>query len=520
MAEPIPSNSVPALVPVYTPAYGNAQVNTLQNKHVELKNVEKIYQRIAILQTEDEEKYADPEFFVPLPNERASAVNRRKKQFKMGFINPTHDLITAKGDMIFKKSVIRKTDNEIALSFIEGADKSGRSLDEIMHNEVSSSLAAFGTVFAVVDKPNTEYISLAEEQNNGTPYMYLIDPLSVMDFEWNEEGELLWFRYKADKCVPRINPFDSKPNVIKGYVTWTQNHYLFHNEKGTKLDEIQHGFGVCPVVIQSLTLDPNTTIGRSTFFTSSQYIVNANNMISIANNEIGKAASAILLLSVRDLNETSIDRDDNVEDGGVSMTTKTADTEDIMAIVDIKDAKPEYLLKNLDVVGLAQTSADKYFDLACDNEKSTVDVKNLNPQSGVSKGYDFQEIDAMLANHAECLESFEKQLAAIIGAQQGTNESAYLVQYPRTFDVRSFSDKMTQLKDLLAIGYPSATAILTSQQALIPDITRDPDTMELINTELLEETAEKIAEDVLEDKAEIADPAESESDLKPEVEIE
>lgn len=465
-------------------------VAILEHDHEEIKEVRPIWERVEVLVEEEEEHYADPEFFLTLPNEDANQKKDRRTAFLMGFYNPSQDLVSVMGQYILRRGVTRLTDNQDIKALFEKADLSGQSLNDFVKNMASPLLKAYGTVFAVVDKPRGNFANKAAERESGMPYLSVLHPEQVKDFEWDATGKLLWFRYTQSGSTKRENPFPKIEDEKTEYITWTQTDYFRHDEKGTELETFAHGFGMVPVAIQaSFIIDPGKTIGKATFFSSSRYLIMGNNLRSIADIEVMKYGS-LLLANVNDVDQSVRTQPLNPDTGLPMMSVKRDEAKSIIPVQDMTQ-RPEYLTKDIQVVDKARERSDLYFQWAFETEATGKDAKTATtptdgqgaPQSGIAKAYDFADMDAALYDHAMDLQAFEVQVVNIWKSILKITDPVS-VSYPTSFDVRSFSDKIQQIKDMKATAFPSKTAMATAFKKVVSDITQDKKTQTEIEAEI------------------------------------
>jgi len=455
----------------------------------EIKVMEDYWERVRVLLEEDESCYASEKFFPKLPNEKPADWEKRKIIFLMGFCNPSQELITTKADFIFKKTPDRKTDNADLQAFIAKADRGGQSLNDFMKNLASPILQGYGTLIGVVDKPRSVGASKAEELAIGMPYLCMLNPCQIIDWRWAQDGHLSMFRYQQAPSTVDVDPFSIAPEGDQEYVTWTRTEYFRHNKKGEQVDYLLHNFGIVPVAIQAAFLvDVSKTLGKSSFFASSRLIIMANNHLSVANFEIVKYGS-VLLMDQNDIDPNQVVRK---KEAGTNLTELTSQTADgsVMAIQNMANP-PAYLTKDIEVVGKANEQALFYFQRAADTEATGQEPMPLsgqqkhagNPQSGVSKGYDFQDTDANLCTHAQHLEAWELQVLAIVSKMLNI-DATYSVMYPSSFDVENFSDKIAQIAMLQEISYQSRTGMAAAQRSITSELTNDEGEQKIINDEI------------------------------------
>lgn len=454
-------------------------------KNPELLKVAKQWERIRILVEEDEEKY--PDFMLTLPNETTQSRIDRMEAFKVGFVNPATSLLRAKGDSIYQKPVVRQKLTPSQEAFLQRADKSGQSFQDIMQGEVAPMLAAYGNVFAVIDKPPVVAGSKAEELKAGIPYITILDVNQLIDFEWGDDGELLWVAYSVDAPMNRQDPtrITSQWGGNKsGIAIWTRTQYMVKSNSGTKdlVPVRDNPFGFVPVIFQAQYVQPNKTIGRSTFFAGSLYLVTANNLAAASNGEVYKNSSATLTMNEMDYSEDTIQHPKSPETNLKQIHKHTHEVKNILLFQ--KD-RPEYLVRDLDLIELAEKRAEKYFELAEENEKASLSPDSLQaPESGVSKAYTFSDIDKMLAGFGHSLEAFERQAFRMVAKINGEADGQEVIIYSRDFDVRDFNARIAFVKNLRGAGYKSETGMKEAMKAITADITRDPTMQKKIDSEI------------------------------------
>ena len=160
----------------------------------------------------------------------------------------------------------------------------------------------------------------------------------------------------------------------------------------------------------------------------------------------------------------------------------------VMPVNDLSNP-PRYLIKDSAIIDKANAQAQWYFACAAETEATGKDPVPLSgpeassPQSGVSKGYDFMETDANLANTAKDLQAFELQILSIVAKMTKRSASASVL-YPTTFDTEGFSDKLEQILGLQKAQYPSDTGLKAAFRRLTTEITSDTEEQKKIDAEI------------------------------------
>lgn len=465
--------------------YAIVKPEALEVKHPEAKAMAGYWERVRILLEEDEDCYPDAKFFPRLPNEKEADWKKRMIVFVLGFCNPSQSLVSTKADYIFKKSPDRKTGSADLTAFIAKADRSGQSLNDFMKNLASPILQGYGTLFGVVDKPRVLAVNRLQELSQGMPYLCILQPQQVLTWAWGQDGALVLFRYWQAANVTQDNPFEPIADGGREYVTWTRTEYFRHNKKGERVDYLLHNFGVVPVAIQAAFLvDASKTLGKSSFFSTSRQIMMGNNHLSVANFEIAKYGS-VLLIDQQDIEaNTPRPRED-----GTNLPVMTQATADgsIMRVQDMAKP-PAYLVKDIKVVETANIQAQWYFQRAADTEATGQEPMPLsgpqgNPESGISKAYDFKDTDANLSAHAQDLQEWEIQVLAIVCAMLGV-KTDYSVVYPTSFDSEGFLQKIERIAALQKIGYGSKTGMKAAARRLTSELSTDKAEQKKIDDEV------------------------------------
>lgn len=456
------------------------------NLHPEIAKVLPKWERVRVLLEELEDQYADPKYFLRLPNEEADDYSARREAFILGFVNEAGRLLRAKGAAVFKQDIQRNNLTPMQEVFVKRADESGQSLEEIMQNEAAPGLAGYGTLFAVLDKPPVIAVNAQEEESKGVPYLTILSPFQVEDFEWDDDGELKWFRYRVDRPEPR-EPDAKRPRAkasdYNKTITWTREKCITKGAEG-KPDEVDNPFGFVPVVIQAQFLDPNKTIGKSSFFSTSRYIFAGNNLLHAGNYEVFRIVSAILMMNIQDVGDEDYEKPVDEKTGLRKLEQKSKEQKRILVFTN-PEGKPEYLKRDPAVVKTAQESAAEYFERAADNEASAMSVNTAKaPESGISKAYDFTDVNWVLTEFSRCLGRAESQILRMVARMVKQPLDKFSVTYPTDFDVRDFNARIAFVKGLMGVSFPSAIGMREAYKAITPEITQKADLVQEINEEL------------------------------------
>ena len=464
------------------------------NKEI-AKNLD-AYRRITILLEQLEEAYTSEPFMLKLPNETTRARNTRKSWYETGFVNIAWDLVSSPRDAIFKERVKLQFKNQesspLAL-WAQSVDRCTWPIDfkTYLYETVAIGLRAYGTVITIIDRPAGPFESLEEELENGMPYLTNIPPQDVLNWEFGSDGEFIWFAWKYTHQDKWIDPTKPPPKAIEYTKILTKNELLVMQGNVVK-KTIPHNFGFVPVVVQDLYIPPNRTcglIGNSPFFMSSNMIIMGNNMKSIADMELAKFGSTLLLMHEEAMNPYNTETD---EEG--NSKTKFHDPEQFNTLIWGGQNIPEYLAKDTQAIGLADDKAMSYFMAAIENERSMASaVKkgktgNDIAQSGIAKIIDATPVMISLVSTSLSMEHYGKKVLNMVSAmlELDTNKYSYELEFPRRFDIafRALQSSLESIELMIRNQYPSEMGMKEMWKSITDEITHDMDKQTDINNEI------------------------------------
>lgn len=452
----------------------------LEEKHIKWK-------RIQTLLDDNEDKIIS-EFCFKLPNESEKAYKARKKRFIFHFINCAQSLISAQTRAVFRQGIRvdnTKENKESDLQlFLENVMRGTQviNFEEYLQAYIADNLKAYGTIFLIVDKPGFNAVNFVEDKELNKPYVSLIHPLDVENYEFNSEtGELELFVYVSKKTI--LNPQTKQVETIDVFCIWTQTEYIERDEEKVYV-EIQHDFGVVPVIIKPLYLNkPDSVIGNTSMEQTTRFIVTGSEMLHLACHELEKHGASLLML--HEDSRTGANRDIDI-DGETRL--KKQDEDSVLEWAG--EQPPEYLVKELAIADLLQMS-DKYFEFANDNEATQKSVAKMGAkgqtvaESGFSKIIDRQPIENNLIALANCLEEIARQMLEMV-AYLYDIENDIVVEFNKDFDVRTIQQLYQDL-ELAAknnIEGVSLTAYKTLHKKILDKQITDPDIKQIVMKEV------------------------------------
>jgi len=464
----------------------------------ELEEKQPIWDRIHTLVVNDESKYTDEPFCRRLPNETMGTFKFRQRMFMVGFINPTVELITAPGSLIYANEVREEIDDvdQRLKMFTTNATRSASdaiSLKLLLKEQICPSLRAYGTVFVLLDMPPIGSAASEEQQRADRiwPYVTLLDPLAVLNYEY-ENDELLWFAYTVRSRDAWINPTTKQPPSREEIRVWTREKYLVVSG-GKVISERDNPFGYVPVIIQA-SFRPTTDVvlGVAPFFTSSNSIICANNHINVANMEIWKHASALMLVPRSSLGAVNSDIDAL---GGYHLKTLVDDG----ALVYEGDKAPGFLTRDLTVIESAMNQYREYMKNAFENEKNAKSVGKLgyggddvgDSASGFAKIIDREPMEANVIATAIDMQSIHRRIMAMAQSMidglpcvpAGTAQR-FIVEYSMKYDVTPLATLLDETGKAIGLKIPSAVVLKELYKKIAARIITDRDVMQQATEEI------------------------------------
>lgn len=442
----------------------------------------------------DEDKYTTDTFCPKLPNESENAREVRKKLYKPSFLNIANDLIGATKDAIFhegirlefigaEKNPLYEWHNDVTL----GRDNT--SIIDYCQDIVIEGLRAYGHVWTVLDKPDYNAVNFQDELINGAPYISNIFPGDVINYEILD-GQLLWFAYKYNYCPAWTNPLERQPASAGKTQTriWARDKFIVieNGEKGG-IKEFNHNFGFVPVVYQSFveSSDANSLLGITPFFTTSNLIITANNLKSVADLEIYKHGTSVLMQ-----HEDNISSLNQETDGKGKTHVKMQDPTGYNIYTYSGEKPPEYLVKDLQAVDKANSQSLYYFNAAIQNERSLQSIQKKRDtvrESGETKQYDAEPARAALRTTANKGESWMKKVLNMVALMLDREKlvDSYVCEFPQRYILtKTLEEKFNQIKGAIENRYPSVTGMKEMFKSLTPDIAHDEEVRAIIDGEI------------------------------------
>lgn len=370
---------------------------------------------------------------------------------------------------IFSKQIMRRSEGKLTPiweEFHKNVDRKRTTLDRFMR-DVAGWALCFGHCFVLVDAPKVTRPPASEQERIDAgqfPYFTIYFPTEATNWEVDEDGELLWIRFR-EPITGDVGPFDVRdrgsarsiedssetavmrrrgdvaipqnaarvprpPRAI--YRTWTREEWFVHRVRGDQVDLLDRGthpVGEVPVVRFY-----NKQMARQPFLGVS------------------------LVHDIVRLNQRILDLDSLIDEATFQQTIN------LLCMQQQPDGADEITLGNNNVFEywgdrppffLTPTTAPlAYMESRIQGIREEIyrlaklgGGMGLEPRSvpsGVSAAFEFNETNRTLAEHADEFEAGEERCHHFWFAWQG-QERVGSTDYPDDFAVQSFQEELAMI---------------------------------------------------------------------------
>jgi hypothetical protein len=308
--------------------------------------------------------------------------------------------------------------------FMKDADLDGRSFDAVM-TEISTYAAVYGHTWILMDKPNSNAMTRAEELNQGIrPYVSIITPENVLDWRY-ERRESGYYQLVYLKIFEgHIDGYDN----FRVYTPETVQVWRLGNDQPEMRMEMVNQLGRVPAICVYGQRSPQKGIGvslvgdvadmcRSIYCEHSEVsqlgmLTNHPSLVKTASTQAAAGAGAIIQMP-----------------------------EDLQP-----DLKPYLLQPNgSSIDGFLKSIESKI--AAIDRMTHMGGIRSIETRrlSGIGLATEFQLLNAALAAMADNLEHAEEQLWRLYAQWQGTMWDGE-IKYPDSFNIQDRYNDMNMLK--------------------------------------------------------------------------
>ena len=444
--------------------------------------------------------YKEKDYLTRYVNEEDSEYRSRVRQTPID--NHCKSIVSIYNSFLYKKPPSRDfgtyANDPMIQSFINDADREGRSLDDFM-SQVNIVSSIYGHAWVIVDKPEVAVSTRAQEiENDIRPYLTLFSPLQILD--WDYKQNMNGSYYLASLKVWEYGDDDSY--CIKIFKPDTIERHFVEKQELVRTETYPNNIGIIPAVCVYSSRSDERGIGISDI----SDIADVQRSIFDANSELEQI--------VRLSNHPSL-----------VMTNGTRPSAGAGAIITIEEGmdpglKP-YLLQP------ASQSIDSVRNLIKDRVETINRMANVGAVrqqeskkiSGIALQQEFELLNARLAEKANNLELGEYQIWDLYSYWMGLPTGFCVIEYADSYNTKDKQSDFALLKEAKDLAVESPTLYKHIYLHMASLFVEDSKMLEQIAKEIAASQLKKAAdeaEDEMEDEMEDEDEMESHIMMNPE----
>jgi len=417
------------------------------------------------------EEYKDGRYLQEYSLELETELNKRLTYTPLD--NHCRNIVHIYGSFLFRNKPTRtlgnlENDKTIPM-FLNDADLEGRSFTALIR-EMQTYASVYGHCWAILDKPNSNAKTRAEELNQEIrPYLNTFTPENVIDWNYSRASSGTYY-------LDYLKVREFKDNKKEIYRLWYTDRIDTVELKAVGasdpvlIDSQENPLGIIPAVILYNQRSHMRSVGISD-------LTDIADLQRAIYNELSEIEQLIRLSNHPSLVKT---RDVDASAGAG-------------AIIEMPDGldpslKP-YILQpsgtNIDsILKTIQMKVDAINRLshvgAVRSTKETI-------ASGVALRTEFQLLNARLAEKANLLQLFEEQIWRLYALWQDTSFDGEIM-YPETFDLRDWATDLELLQSAKASNIKSDTFIKELDKQIARTVIEDDEVLATIDTEIDQST--------------------------------
>ncbi|EXT19562.1 phage portal protein [Acinetobacter baumannii] len=398
--------------------------------------------------------------------------NRIERAYRF---NHTREVVDLINKYLFKQAITRndKDAPQCVIDFWKSATKGNLTINDFVR-QVSKKTSLFGRVGIVVDRSRAdmEIVSRQDEvEANLHTYSYIVEPQRLLDYSFDENGELNWILIHE---IGRDDedPFDSSGKPVNRFRLWTKQHWALYEVKEGKgkkvavslVDSSNHDLGEVPVILADNIIGDDQ-YSAPALIDDIAYLDRATaNYLSNLDAIIQDQTFSQLAMPAQNLMPGEESHDKLLEMG----------TKRVFLYDGEGGSQPFYLSPDVKQADLLMTTINKiigeiYHTVGLAGERTKQDnAVGIDNSSGVAKAYDFERVNALLTAKADSLETIENKIVRLVAKWNGEriDDKDSYVSYPDNFDTRGFYDEFDISARLMLIEAPD-TVRRTQMEAVI-----------------------------------------------------
>lgn len=432
--------------------------------------------------------------------ERRDAYQRRQE--RAYYWNYVKEIVKLFGAFLFSKTVTRtffKKDQSLAElelveknEFWDNVDLHNTRIDAFMRT-VFTFTQIFNYVDVIVDKPKALYPILSEQDRldqNSRPYIYYVLPFNATNWERDEDGNFIWYRWRK-RADRNIDPFNlSGKKQEWDYITWTRYNwtkhrvtYENHRPKAYLIDMGENPIGEVPVVRfygeKDLICED---AGRSFVSDIGKMSVAITNYVSLIEEDIYSKVLNLLVMEDPNAGSDILDVTDSnhPNTGGVEVGAHNT-------LLWQGQHPPFYLAPASNPGQFILEMIEKCIEEIYKISTLWTDTGIRESRSGVSYSYEFNRTNQMLADKAQLMEDGEVQVHKLYSLWLNEPWEGS-IDYPDSYDVETLAQELETVMDVKkVVRSPTLArelekrlarkALVNSTTQIVQTVTQEIDTL-------------------------------------------
>ena len=370
--------------------------------------------------------------------------NRIQRAYRENYCKSVIDIINS---YLFKEPATRHLGDERLEKFYQNIDGHGKDVTQFMKSaSIASSI--FGRVYVVVDKtrlPEEKATGTAKDDLDASCYCYLVSPTAVKDVAFDDFGRIKWIIIE-ETVRDDSDPFESSGDLTTQTRVWTQKGWFLYDDKGDITQQGTYDFGYPPVIYIDTGEKIDSYNGTSVVSDIAYMDKAIFNSLSKLDNIISDQTFSQLIFPIEGLIVEEIVREPELKDKFMKLAVGN-----ILFYSAQTEAKPEYISPDASQAKvILETIKHQIRQIYASLGLQPPDTESENYKSGVSKQYDFDKLNKLLAGKADNLELAERQIVEIFNKWMKTDFEA-TINYPDEFDIRTLADEIILGQELMLL---------------------------------------------------------------------
>lgn len=387
--------------------------------------------------------------------------------------NHTKEVVDLLNKYLFKQHITRNEGApESVKAFWKCATKNGLGIRDFSR-QVGRKASIYGRIGIVVDNTaKAAVLSKAEEKKlNVRTYAYIVGPEQLLDYSYDEAGELNWVLI-AEATRDDEDPMASSGAQRARFRLWTKTSWSLYEEQGKSNKKTvvcvgagDHDLGEVPVIIHDNIITDEEYVAPA-LIGEIAYLDRATaNYLSNLDAIIQDQTFSQLTMPAQNV----LPGDDNYN-AMLKMGTNRVFLYDGEGGNAPAYISPDPKQAQMILAVVNKIISEIYHTVGLAGERTKQDnAVGIDNSSGVAKAYDFERVNALLQAKADSLEVFENKLTRLVAKWNGQEKSVNedLVSYPDDFDTRGLYDEFDIAARLMLITAPDT--VRREQMGLVID---------------------------------------------------